>query len=119
DLDLETAVSNVTYRVGEVSYKREVFSSAADQVLVVRLTASKPGRLSFRVNLARPGNKATVETSGNQITMYEHVGDGNGVKMVARVSVQAEGGTITMLENKLAVSDADAVTVLLSAATDY
>ena len=44
ELDLDRAVAQVTYRSGGVTYMREVFASAADQVLVMRLTADRPGR---------------------------------------------------------------------------
>ena len=43
ELDLDTAIARVRYRVGGVRYTREVFASAPDQVLVVRLTADQPG----------------------------------------------------------------------------
>ncbi|HYG19902.1 MAG TPA: glycoside hydrolase family 95 protein [Ohtaekwangia sp.] len=119
DLDLTTAVSSVIYRIGNVSYRREIFSSAPDAVIVVRLTCSKAGALSFGLTLARPGDKANITVSANQISMAEHVGDGNGVKMVARVSVQAEGGEVVSGNNRLNVNKADAVTIILSAATDY
>ena len=42
-LDLNTAIASVTYEAGGVKYERELFASAPDQVLVVRLKASKKG----------------------------------------------------------------------------
>ena len=42
DLNIDTAVSTTTYRIGDVHFKREVFASHPDQVIVVRLTADKP-----------------------------------------------------------------------------
>ncbi|MFD3000356.1 glycoside hydrolase N-terminal domain-containing protein [Pontibacter toksunensis] len=119
ELDLETAVAKVSYSAGDVTFTREVFSSAPDQALVVRLTASKPGALTFGMNLSRPGNKAKLELSGDEIIMSEHVGDGTGVRMVTRVKVLREGGTLQVAGENIRVENADAVTLLLTAATDY
>ena len=51
ELDLDRAVVRVRYRIGETTFTREVFSSAPDQAIVVRLTAEGPGRLSFTATL--------------------------------------------------------------------
>lgn len=54
ELDLDTAVATVRYRAGDATFTREVFASAPDQVLVVRLTSSQPGRISFKARLETP-----------------------------------------------------------------
>ena len=46
-LDLDRAVATVRYRVGEATYTREVFSSFPDQLIVVRLTCDRPGKIGF------------------------------------------------------------------------
>ena len=119
ELNLETAVATVTYRAGNVGFTREVFSSAPDQALVVRLTADKPGALSFALNLSRPGNKAKLELTGDEIIMSEHIGDGTGVRMVARVKVLHKGGAVRAADGAIQVAKADNVTLILTAATDY
>ncbi len=118
-LDLETAVSTVQYRAGGVNFSREIFSSAPDQVLVVRLTADKAGAISFDASLDRPGGKAQFTSFGNELTMGEHVGNGEGVIMNTRLRVLHEGGSIQVDGLKLKVRGANAVTLLLSAATNY
>ncbi|MHA6247419.1 glycoside hydrolase family 95 protein [Pontibacter sp. CAU 1760] len=119
ELDLETALAKISYRANNVNYTREVFSSAPDQVLVVRLTADQAGALSFGLDLSRPGQKAKLELRGDEITLTEHVGDGTGVRMVARLKVLAEGGTVQQQRHGIRIEKADAVTLLLTAATDY
>ncbi|QJW92383.1 glycoside hydrolase family 95 protein [Spirosoma taeanense] len=119
ELDIETAVARVSYRVGQTTFTREIFSSAPGQALVVRLTASKPGSLTFALKLSRPGNKATINAAGNEIMMREHVGNGVGVTMVARTRVLNQGGTVAVAGETIRVEKADAVTLLLTAATDY
>jgi alpha-L-fucosidase 2 len=119
ELDIEEAVARVSYSANQVNFLREVFSSAPDQALVIRLTADKAGSLSFTLRLSRPGNKALIEASGNEITMDEHVGDGVGVKMASRLRLIAEGGNTKSNGDSIRVDNADTVTIFLTAATDY
>lgn len=119
ELDIEEAVVRISYSSGQTNHLREIFSSAPDQAIVVRLTADSPGSVSFTLKLARPGTKAEINASGNEITMNEHVGDGLGVKMSARLKILTEGGNILSAGDSIKVDKADAVTILLTAATDY
>jgi alpha-L-fucosidase 2 len=119
ELDIETAIARVSYQAGRVFYTREIFSSAPDQVLVVRLTADSKESISFTALLSRPGNQATIEIKENVITMSEHVGDGIGVQMAARLRVLPEGGSISISGDSIRIAKADAVTILLTAVTDY
>ena len=119
ELDLEKAVARVTYRAGDISFTREVFSNAPSQALILRLSASKAGALNFALNLSRPGNKAKISLTGNEITMTEHVGDGVGVNMIARLKVLNEGGTFSAEGTGIRMSNANTVTLVLTAATDY
>lgn len=54
DLDLETATAHVEYDYQGVRYRREYFTSYPDRALVIHLTASKPGALSFTVRPVIP-----------------------------------------------------------------
>src|ERR1019366_1182061 len=64
DLDLDTAVATVSYTANGVHFKREIFSSPVDQVIAVRLTADKPGQISFMIQMDTP-QKATVDVEVN------------------------------------------------------
>jgi len=119
ELDLETAVAKVSYRADRTVFTREIFSSAPDQVLVVRLTADKPGALSFNLQYTRPGDKAKIEATKDELTVSEHINGGVGIKMVLRLKIQQEGGTIAASNGIMAVAGANAVTLLITAATDY
>lgn len=68
-LDLSTGIVTVSYAVGDIQYTREIFASHSDQVIVVRLSASKGGFLSFRARLDSPLRYAT-KADGNQFTMF-------------------------------------------------
>jgi alpha-L-fucosidase 2 len=62
DLDLTTATAHVSFTSGGVTFFREVFATAPDQVIVVWLTASRPGRISFarRMRTPQPGSAAVT-----------------------------------------------------------
>jgi alpha-L-fucosidase 2 len=49
ELNLDQAVARVSYRIGEVRFEREVFASNPDQVIAMRLSADKPGQITFTV----------------------------------------------------------------------
>ena len=125
-LDIANAISTVTYSIGNVEYKEEAFTSFADQLLVVRYTASKKGRLSFKVSLSYPSEVATVQEikSGNVLTLK-----GKGQDAAAQVPgkilfhVDAKvinyGGKLTRVGNALQISNADEVIIYLAMATNF
>ena len=61
-LNLDTAVASVEFEADGVKYTRQMFASAVDQVIVVRLAADKPGKISFTASMRTP-QKATIEAS--------------------------------------------------------
>jgi alpha-L-fucosidase 2 len=121
DLDLDSAIATTTFRLGDARYRREVFASHPDQVLVVRFTADRPGRLSLDVSLSRVAS-AVTSAAGAELVMSGHTPDGRGgegLRFVARLEALPEGGTVTATGDTLAVRGADAVTLLLAARTDH
>lgn len=119
ELDLNTAIATTKFKIADVNYTREVFASAPDKALIVRITADRAGAISLKTSLTRPGNKASITYKGDEIEMSEHVGNGVGVQMVCRVKILNEGGAITQNQKSLQVSNANAITIYLTAATDY
>jgi alpha-L-fucosidase 2 len=128
ELDLDRAIVRVTYRVGDATCRREVFASAVDQVLVVRLTCDRPGRISFTATLGRdqdgrveamPPDRAILR--GEAIARDERHPDENrvGVRFVAVLRAIPEGGRVRAAGDRLEVQGADAATLLLAAATDF
>ncbi len=123
DLDLDDATVTVRYTHGGVRQAREVFASAPEQVLVVRLTADKPGSISFEAGLKSPMN-ATVESDGNDtLVLRGRGGDSSGVKgqlqYQCRVRVIAQGGQVRTEGARVRVSGADEVMLLVAAATSH
>jgi alpha-L-fucosidase 2 len=119
ELEIEEAISRVTFTANQVSYTREVFSSAPAQALVIMISADKPGVVSFTTRLSRPGNKAVIKAAGNEIAMNEHVGNGTGVRMETRLKLMNDGGKIVSGGDSIRIEKANSVLIFLTAATDY
>jgi len=123
DLDLDTATASVSYSSEGVRYTREVFASAPDNVVVMRLAADKPGKISFAAGMKTP-MAATVETEGHDtLVMRGMGGDAGGIKgqlkYQARVKVMAKGAKPAADDGKVSVANADEVMLLITAATSY
>lgn len=123
ELDLRRAAFTANYEVGGVTYTREVFVSRPDQVVVVRLSASEPGSLTFSVGMNGPRQGAlnvldanTLEATG---TSSSHEGVNGQVRFSARVRVDNTGGSIQAIANGLEVTGADEATLLVSIATNF
>jgi alpha-L-fucosidase 2 len=123
ELDLERAVSTTKYKVGNVAYKREVFASQPDQVIVVRLTASKPGQLSFTAGFDGELQKSLKALDANTLEMTglsgTHEGVTGQVRFDARAKIINKGGKTSIEADKINVSNADEATILISMATNF
>ncbi|HVR69949.1 MAG TPA: glycoside hydrolase family 95 protein [Vicinamibacteria bacterium] len=119
ELDLDTAIARVSYRLGGVRYTREVFASAPDRVLVVRLGADRPGQVSLSVGLDRPQDARTEVVSAERIDLAGALAGGRGLAFQASVRIVAEGGRGDAFPERAHVEGADAVTLILAAATSY
>lgn len=119
DLNMETGISTVSYEYDGDSYKREMFVSYPDNVLVCRLTSTGSENLTFDTSLAgtMQGSK-DIKVSGNLITLKGSLSD-NGMLYEAQMEVVNEGGTITPGNDKISVDNADSVTLIMSAGTNY
>jgi alpha-L-fucosidase 2 len=128
-LDLDEAIVTVKYRVRNVTFTREAFSSPVDQVIVVRLTADQPAQLTLTAALPaanspqRDGDAFYDAMAGNELVARGRSMSDQGIegrlRFEARARVMAEGGTTTQAEESLAITGANAVTILVAAATSF
>ncbi|MCM3872318.1 MAG: glycoside hydrolase family 95 protein [Pyrinomonadaceae bacterium] len=123
DLNLDTAVASVGYTANGVRFTREVFSSAVDQTIVVRLVADRPGQISFTTEMKTP-QQATVEAEWPATLVLRGTnsaaqGVPGALRFQARVRVVAEGGETSLEKKSVSVRGADAATLLVTAATSY
>ncbi|MCS7460886.1 glycoside hydrolase family 95 protein [Paenibacillus doosanensis] len=118
ELDLETGIVKISYRLGDTVYTREIFASAADQALIVRLTADRPNRLRFGANLSRKFDSVT-EMKGTDTVSLDGQCGAWGTRFHVMLKAIAEGGTSRSLGDHLVVEGADAATLVLTVSTDF
>lgn len=139
ELDLERGAARVQYRCGDVGYLRDFICSAPDQVMALRITADHPGSVSFTIRADSPLKHKTLtkdgllvltgqcpsnvdpnyfNVEGRDPVVYE---DGKGMMFTASIKLECEGGTTEAVDDRTAirVQGADAVTILIAAATSY
>ncbi len=115
-LDLSEAVHSVCYTLGDVAYQREAFCSFPDQILAVRFSADSPGGYTGRVRL-QDAHAGSTHVNGDTLQIAGTLS--NGLRYEAQVRILVEGGAVSAEGDCLRFADADAVTLLLAAGTDY
>lgn len=131
-LDLEDAVTTVSYKVDDVEFRREVFTSEPDQALIVRVEASKKENLSFKVGLDSPHSEYDIAVEGNEIILKGKANDyperlhrpgtpypESGLTFEARLKVVNEGGELVKEDGVLKMVNANSATLILVAATSF
>jgi alpha-L-fucosidase 2 len=132
-LNLENGITGVSYTSNGTTYQRDVFASAPDQVIVVRLTADKPNSISVKANLRGVRN----QTHSNYATDYfrmdalgteglvltgksaDYMGIEGKLRYEARIKAVPEGGTVHTEGVDLIIENANAVTLYFAAATNF
>lgn len=123
DLDIEKAVSSVSYKANGVTYKREFFASFADDVILVKLTADKKKSISFSLSATTPQVVHNFKTKDNKLffegttaSVDNKIGK---VKFIGEVACTLQGGKLTATSDKLTVKDADEVIIRIAIATNF
>jgi alpha-L-fucosidase 2 len=122
ELNLNDAVTDLRFSRGDVEFRREMFVSKPDEVMVLRLSANQSQQISFAARLDRPERFATGGDGENGLMMtgrLDNGTDGKGVRYVARIRVLNQGGQVSVQGNVLSVSRANEVVLLIAAGTDY
>ncbi|RDB07549.1 glycoside hydrolase family 95 protein [Runella aurantiaca] len=140
DLDLQNATAHTQFTIEGVTYSRELFVSAPDQVIVLRLTASQKGKLNFSASTKSPHPLLKQITGKNELSMrgkapahadpnyvnynakpvyYEDPSGCKGMRFDWRVKVQTTDGKVTADTSGLSISDATEAILLITAATSF
>src|SRR5688572_21338407 len=81
ELDIERAVTKTSYTIGDITYTREALASFPDRVVIMRLTTSKPGRISFTAYFITPQKWETIKaTPQKELTIFGTTSDHETVK---------------------------------------
>lgn len=139
-LDLDRAVATVRYRRNNTTFRREVFTSHPDEIIVLRISAVQPGRVSFTARLESQLRSEPTAEGDETIVLrgkcpagvepdyvrrtpepvrYDLAPDGEGMTFDLRVRANADGGSVKCDGTTLVITGADAVTLLISAGTSY
>lgn len=126
-LILNTGISRTVFTINGVTYTREVFASALDNIIVVNISADKPGSITTKIELSRQQD-AQVVAADKQLILEGQIIDndddqkgpgGSHMKFAAKLLAVNSGGEISNDSSTLQINNADELTILFTAATDY
>ncbi len=139
-LDLSTGVHRVEYSCGADCYTREMFVSAVDQVVALRIRGSRAGSVNLHIAFAPGMNAQTAITDknitlagncpiikwvyglpykGNGITTYGDTDETKGIAYLAESRILTVGGRTVQEGGGIRVADADEVTVYVNCRTSF
>ncbi|HIN73908.1 MAG TPA: glycoside hydrolase family 95 protein [Gammaproteobacteria bacterium] len=132
-LDLSEGIAGVEYTINGVTYLREVLSSHVDQTIAIRLTASKPGMISFDTELRGVRNSAHSNYATDYFRMdgkgeneliltgksADYLGIEGKLRYEARAQIHSDGGTVERDGTRIKVANSNSVTILFVAATNF
>ena len=123
DLNLDSACATVRYKVDGVTYNREIFTSFTDQVIIVRLTASKKNQITFNAQITSPQQDVFINSEGNEVTLSgvtpTHERQKGKIKFNGRLTAKTKGGKLICKDGILSVEKADEVILYVSIATNF
>lgn len=135
-LDIANAIATTKFTIDDVDFTREYFTSAPDQVMIIKLTASKKYALSvsFKVNnelayqTSTDTNKDLILKGKARITnderrnpkpiIFNDANNCNGMRYEMRVRVVNTDGTVTT-DSLLNINNATEAYIIVSAATSF
>ncbi len=122
-LDLTDAIATTAYAIDGVKFTREVFASTPDQVIIVRITADRPGQVSFGASLETKLRNPASAAKGDVFELQSLTTDAQHIEGRVRTCTQMlaenQGGAVVVDSTGILVKGADAVTLLISAATNF
>lgn len=139
ELDLDRAINTVQYDLGSVQFRRQAFISAVDQAFVYKIDSNESGKINMCIKLSSqlrsttevicknnlvldgecPSNVAPHYLKDENPIVYGDDRTGKGMKFGVSVKVVTEGGSIQILGEYLKVTEADSLTLFVTAATSY
>lgn len=123
ELSLDSARVITTFNADGVEYKREYISSLSGNVIMVHLTASKPGMITCNANMTSPQQDVTIMSEGKEIVLSGisgwHEKLKGKVQFTGRATAKTKGGYVVSKDGVLQIKDADEATIFLTIATNF
>lgn len=121
ELSLDSAVATCSFEIDGITYRREYFTSFSNDLIIIRLTANKSGKINFTLSLNRPERYSTT-VHKDELDMSGRLNngtDGQGMQYLTRVKIQHDGGILTAGDSTLQITNADTATIYISSGTDF
>jgi alpha-L-fucosidase 2 len=127
-LNIQSGITAATFKVNGETFSEKVFSSAVDNIIVIEIKSHGKGRINAFFELKRDKDASVITSDAGSITLLGQIHDeadslsgpgGEHMKFAGEARFMTKTGKITADENKLKISDASEITILLTAATDY
>ena len=123
DLDIEKAVSSVSYKANGITYKREILTSFSDDIILVKLTADKKSSIGFSLSVTSPQVLNSSKTQEKKLLFEGTTGNVDNktgkVKFVGEAVCTLKGGSLTATADRLIIKDADEVIIKIAIATNF
>ena len=117
-LDLDAALSSVSYQANGVCMVREAFCSYPGRVMAIRIAARAQGTFTVEAAFAPAQPDASCHVCGDVVLLTGKVPD-NGLQYEAQLAVAFHDGRLTRAERSITIRDAGEVVLLLACGTDY
>ncbi len=118
ELNLDTGITKTTYRRGQVNLSREVFASAVDQLIAIRIDCDPSENITLDVTMTREQDATVTAISDNTLRLSGQCGD-DGMRFSAYLQIQVDGGDVKSEGDRISIHKANAVTLFLAGATSY
>ena len=118
ELNLNTGIAKTIYQCGDVNFTREVFVTAVDNLIVVRVESDMDGQVAFDMTMTREQDAEVEAIAANILRLDGQCGD-DGVRFSVYLQVDTRGGKVESKGDSLSITGANAATFFLSAATSY
>ncbi|MFC2090825.1 glycoside hydrolase N-terminal domain-containing protein [Bacteroidota bacterium] len=119
ELDLANSLGKISYTQNNIAFQREYFCSYPDRVLAIKIRSDKAASVSFSLYMEIIQDKYEVSILENTYIVDGIINHGDDRKFQVAIRVLPHGGNALQEAEALLVSNADSVTILLTAATDY
>ncbi|GAB3936797.1 glycoside hydrolase family 95 protein [Mucilaginibacter myungsuensis] len=123
DLDISRATSSVKYTANGVHYVREMFVSAKDQAVIVRLTADKPASINCELYMKTPLGKKQISTADGKLLLTATTGNNSGiegqVKFQSQTQAVLQGGSQSVTDTSLIIKGANTATLYITVGSNF
>jgi alpha-L-fucosidase 2 len=123
ELDLSNAITTTKYTVNDVTFTRETFTSFADNIIIIRLSADKKKQLNFKASYHSPMKGFQVTKSGKQLLMKgngaDHEKIPGAIRFESQTQVKVDEGKINVTDTAIEVKDATEALIYISVASNF